>query len=65
MKLETLFDFQRFEHNTKLDQMIRETENRYGTELSDDDLSFVSAAGLPVDSRELIKKMEDKKKPIN
>ena len=64
MKLETLFDFQKFEHNTKLDQMIRETENRYGTELSDEDLFFVSAAGLPVDPREAEKK-DNEKKPID
>ena len=61
MKLETLFDFQKFEHNTKLDQMIRETENRYGTELSDDDLSFVSAAGLPMN---LLNRKESEKRTI-
>ena len=44
-KLKKLFDYQRFEKNSKLENLIRETENRYYTELSDDDLSFVNAAG--------------------
>lgn len=44
-KLKELFEYQRFEHNGKLDKMINETENRYGKELSDDDLSLVNAAG--------------------
>lgn len=61
MKLETLFDFQKFEHNSKLDQMIEETENRYGTEISDDDLSFVSAAGLPMN---LLNRKESEKRTI-
>lgn len=47
-KLEELFDYQRFERNGKfgkLDQLIRETENRYAGELSDDELGMVNAAG--------------------
>lgn len=44
-KIKKLFDYQRFEKNEKLEKLIRDTENRYATELSDDDLSFVSAAG--------------------
>ena len=44
-KIKKLFDYQRFEKNEKLEKLIRDTESRYATELSDDDLSFVSAAG--------------------
>ena len=44
-KLKKLFDYQRFEKNEKLEKLIRDTESRYATELSDDDLSLVSAAG--------------------
>ena len=46
-KLEKLFDYQRFEKNERLEKQIREAENRYCKELSDDDLSFVNAAGEP------------------
>ncbi len=47
-KLKELFDYQRFEHNgkpDKLEKLIRETESRYGAELSDEELSMVNAAG--------------------
>ena len=49
--LKHLFDFQKFEGNSRLSSMIAETESRYGVgmsrnlELSDDDLTLVSAAG--------------------
>ena len=49
-KLKKLFDYQRFEQNEKLEKLIHETENRYASGLSDDDLSFVNAAGEPVTS---------------
>ena len=44
-KLKNLFDYQRFEKNERLEKIIKETESRYGGELSDDDLSLVNAAG--------------------
>lgn len=44
-KLKKLFDYQKFEHNEKLAAIISETERRNSRELSDDDLSFVNAAG--------------------
>lgn len=44
-KLKKLFDYQRFEQNAKLEKLIRETESRYAKELSEEDLSLVSAAG--------------------
>ena len=49
-KLKKLFDYQRFERNERLEKLISETESRYAKNLSDDDLSFVNAAGEPVTS---------------
>lgn len=48
--LKRLFDFQKFEGNSALEAMIRDTETRYGLrggmqELSDDDLMSLNAAG--------------------
>ncbi len=40
-----LFDLQRFAQNDRLAKMIRDVECRYGTALSDDDLTCVNAAG--------------------
>ena len=45
-KLKKLFDFQKFEQNQKLSNMIDEAESE-GAMLSDEDLSFVNAAGEP------------------
>ena len=44
-KLKKLFDYQRFEQNEKLEKLIQETESRYTKELSEEDLSLVTAAG--------------------
>lgn len=44
-RLNKLFEFQKFENNPRLAKLIRETESRYGSALSDDDLDMVSAAG--------------------
>ncbi len=44
-KLNAIFDYQNFEKNPRLEKLISETENRYARELSDDDLTFVNAAG--------------------
>jgi hypothetical protein len=38
------FDYQKFSPNSRLNKMIEDVERRY-TELSDEDLFFVSAAG--------------------
>ena len=43
-KLKKLFDFQKFEQNQKLSKMIKEAESE-GVMLSDEELSFVNAAG--------------------
>ena len=45
-KLSQVFDFQKFQHNPKLDAITRDVESRYDkAALSDDDLELVSAAG--------------------
>lgn len=44
-KLKMLFDYQRFEENSALAALIRETESRAVRELTDDELSMVYAAG--------------------
>lgn len=44
-RLFALFDYQRIAENPRLAKMIEDTEARYGAELSDDSLEFVSAAG--------------------
>ena len=43
--LSLLFDYQRFENDPQLETLIDEMESEYSAELSDDDLSQVSAAG--------------------
>ena len=45
--LEVLFDYQRFENDPALEQLIAETEEAFGNEISDEDLFGVSAAGDP------------------
>lgn len=42
-----LFDLQRFSGNHRLAEIIADTEKRYGSALSDDELEVVSAAGEP------------------
>ena len=44
-KLKKLFEYQRFERNEHLERLISKTESRAANELSDEDLSFVNAAG--------------------
>ncbi len=45
--LSILFDYQRFENDRSLEELIDNAEDKYSAELSDDDLSSVSAAGEP------------------
>lgn len=45
--LKSLFDFQRFARNQKLDALIRDTESRHVSSLSESELSYVNAAGVP------------------
>lgn len=46
--LKQLFEYQKFENNGRLAGLIAETEARYGSELSEDSLDFVNAAGAPI-----------------
>lgn len=48
-KLKSLFDFQKFEGNPALQQVIDSVHSRYAVrELSVDEMEWVSAAGTPV-----------------
>ena len=59
-RLLRLFDFQRFEGNLKLKSIIDATHMRYNArQLSDTELDYVSAAGIP----ELPKQPDPHKKP--
>lgn len=44
-KLTSLFDLQKFHKNKQLETLIAETHSRYNKEISEDDLSEISAAG--------------------
>ena len=44
-KLKSLFEYQRFEQNSRLAKLIAETEARQTAELSDEALELVAAAG--------------------
>lgn len=45
-KLKMLFDYQKFENNTRVNSIIEESLEK-GMMLSDEDLSMVNAAGIP------------------
>lgn len=46
-KLNTLFEYQRFERNSHLQNLIEKTLNEYeNRELSEDELALVNAAGV-------------------
>ena len=48
-KIARMFDYQKYEQNKDLAAIISDVESRYSlgaTELSDDDLSLVAAAGI-------------------
>lgn len=55
-KLQSLFDFQRFSPNAKLERLINETENRLNSaktnqrQLQEEDLAFINAAGECLDN---------------
>ena len=59
-KLRKLFERQRFEQVSSLDELIAETENRYNSELSDDWLEDIAAAGDFINE-----KPDDESKPKN
>lgn len=45
-KLNALFDYHRFDANSRLGRLISETESRYAGALNDNELEMVSAAGV-------------------
>lgn len=51
-KIKALFDFQRFQGNKRLAEMIAEAEQSLNGELSDEELSYVSAAGVLYEASE-------------
>lgn len=44
-KIAFLLDYQYFQKNHKIEEMLQELEGRYGKELTEENLSLVSAAG--------------------
>lgn len=44
-KLKDLFDMQSFIGNARIEKLVQEANSRYGKELTDDMLEYVSAAG--------------------
>ncbi len=47
LTLRTIFDYQKFAGNDRLERIIQDTEKRYGrAKLMDDELTFVNAAGI-------------------
>ena len=61
-KLSQLFDFQRFEKNADLQAVIDAVHARHSArKLSDDEVSFVAAAGMPGTSPKREPPWEEKK----
>lgn len=58
--VKNLFDFQKFNVNQHLADMIEKTESKYTKTLSDDDLAHISAAGNLNTSIRFPKKTEGK-----
>ena len=54
--LKKAFDFQKFENDPALAELISETEKRCGKGLTDDELESVSAAG---DIKSILRKRKD------
>lgn len=44
-KIAFLLDYQRFQKNHRIEEMLQELGGRYGEELTEENLSLVSAAG--------------------
>lgn len=61
-KVKSIFEFQRFEGNPRLQKLIEETENRFARELADEDLWLVNAAGVPDEAIPSFEKEQKKSK---
>ncbi|MDD6488273.1 MAG: hypothetical protein PUG48_00445 [Clostridia bacterium] len=57
--LKELFEFQKFAGNSKLSELIKETEARWNSALSDEELDSVNAAGDIFSQNKSAKKDED------
>ncbi len=55
--LKNIFDYQKFESNSKLSKLIKETEERYANAVSLDELDMVVAAGKTHADEQDAKKM--------
>lgn len=60
--IKAMFEYQQFEENPKLQALIRETENRFVRALTDDDLRFVNAAGVPDEAAAAFEQDNEKRK---
>ena len=61
-KLGLLFDFQKFQKNAELQAVIDAVHARYAArKLSDDEVEFVAAAGMPNTALERKNPLEEKK----
>lgn len=58
--LRTLFDFQKFARNQKLDAMLEKTRSHFSQSLSEDELAYVNAAGVPEMMRYSSREQDDK-----
>ena len=64
-KLRKLFDFQKFEKNADLQALIDAVHDRHSArELSDDEVSYVAAAGMPETALQRKRPGEDKNEPL-
>lgn len=59
--LKDLFDYQKFAGNSRLESMIKDTESRYGSKFSLDDLELINAAGTPEQIQQQKDLLEHKK----
>lgn len=65
-KLAALFDYQRFEPNSRLAKMIANTEAKYSRALDDDELDMVNAAGEAEQmDQDILRKHSKKEKSDN
>ena len=63
-KLKAMFDYQKFERNSALEQVINSTHSRYAVrELNLDDMEWVSAAGDAAETARRIRAGQNRENP--
>lgn len=63
-KLKAMFDYQKFERNSALEQVINSTHSRYAVrELNLDDMEWVSAAGDAAETARRIRDGQNREDP--